>query len=86
MLKARTYVDLPHAQRPSNAGEHIYNHERPHEALGLHTPACRYRASPRSCPSTLPSIEYRAEDIVSTVSMEWLGPLRTATGCACPKR
>lgn len=74
VLNAHTYLDLPHAQRAFERWRAQYNHERPHDALGLHTPASRYRVSPRSCPSSLPSIEYRAEDIVSTVS--WNGQVR----------
>ena len=74
VLNAHTYLDLPHAQRAFERFRVQYNHERPHDALGLYTPASRYRASPRSCPSSLPSIEYRAQDIVSTVS--WNGLVR----------
>src|SRR6185436_14549201 len=37
---------------------HIYNHERPHEALGQKRPATIYRSSPRAYPETLPPIEY----------------------------
>ena len=35
-----------------------YNRERPHEALGMQTPACFYRPSERCYPSKLPGIEY----------------------------
>ena len=38
-----------------------YNHERPHEALGLAAPASRYNPSPRQLPSTLPPVEYDAD-------------------------
>lgn len=37
-----------------------FNEERPHEALGQHTPASRYEASPRPFPAKLPPIEYPA--------------------------
>jgi transposase InsO family protein len=37
---------------------HIYNHERPHEALGQKRPATIYRPSPRPYPESLPPIEY----------------------------
>ena len=33
----------------------IYNHERPHEALGMDVPARRYAPSSRRRPSSLPS-------------------------------
>jgi transposase InsO family protein len=45
----------------------IYNHKRPHQALGLAVPASRYRPSPRSLPRTLPEPEYQASDIVRIV-------------------
>ena len=35
-----------------------YNHERPHEALGMRAPAEVYRPSPRPIPSRLPEFEY----------------------------
>ena len=45
----------------------MYNHERPHDALGLQTPASRYSASPISYSQALPAIEYPAGDIVAVV-------------------
>ena len=35
-----------------------FNHERPHEALDMHTPATVYRRSPREMPQKLPALEY----------------------------
>ncbi len=35
-----------------------FNHERPHEALDMHTPASVYRRSPREMPQKLPALEY----------------------------
>jgi transposase InsO family protein len=46
---------------------HSYNHERPHEALGMATPASRYRASPFAFPETLGPIQYLADDLVRHV-------------------
>jgi hypothetical protein len=37
-----------------------YNHERPHEALGMKTPASLYAPSPRPYPERLPRLEYPA--------------------------
>src|SRR5438552_593528 len=45
----------------------IYNHKRPHQALGLEVPASRYRPSPRSMPSKLPEPEYQTGDVLRTV-------------------
>lgn len=36
----------------------IYNHERPHDSLGLKVPADRYRPSTRSYPEQLPLLDY----------------------------
>lgn len=46
----------------------VYNFERPHESLGLKSPASRYIVSPRSYPSRLPPIEYETQDKVRKVS------------------
>lgn len=35
-----------------------FNHERPHEALEMRTPAAIYRSSPRPMPTQLPALEY----------------------------
>lgn len=42
----------------------IYNHERPHEGIGMLRPAERYRPSPRSLPAKLPSVDYGEGEIV----------------------
>lgn len=36
----------------------IYNHHRPHEGIGMRTPASCYKASPRPYPGKVPSPEY----------------------------
>lgn len=46
----------------------VYNYERPHESLGMNTPASRYKVSPRPYPSSLPPIEYGSQDKVRKVS------------------
>jgi putative transposase len=54
-----------------------YNEERPHEALGLKTPADYYRHSSRIYPERLRAVEYPSEWIVRRVSpggqMRWGG-------------
>jgi putative transposase len=47
-------------QRAHDRFRHEYNDIRPHEALGLRTPASRYAASRRTMPSQLRSPEYPA--------------------------
>lgn len=67
VLLGRKFRDLTDVQRHFNAWRHVYNFERPHEALGMQTPASRYSASMRSMPSKLPEVEYGPEDIVRRV-------------------
>ena len=59
--------DLDDAQHHFNRWRHIYNFERPHEAIGMATPATRYSPSPRSMPDKLPELEYGPQDIVRRV-------------------
>jgi transposase InsO family protein len=54
--------NLIHAQRRFDPFRHDYNHERPHESLGMAVPASRYQVSTRSFPEMLPPVEY-AEDV-----------------------
>ena len=67
VLRYQHFSDLSHCQREFDAWRQIYNHERPHEALGNQVPADRYRVSPRSFPSKLPTIEYDWADTVRKV-------------------
>lgn len=46
------------AQRAFDRWRHVYNRERPHQALGFIAPAARYRPSKRSFPATLPAPYY----------------------------
>jgi len=59
--------DLADCQRAFDRWRAVYNHERPHQALGMVPPAVRYRPSTRSFPETLPAIEYDAGEIVRRV-------------------
>lgn len=59
--------DLPHSQKVFDQWRPIYNQQRPHEALGLATPATRYQASRRSLPKALAPIEYSPGDLLFTV-------------------
>lgn len=53
---ARKTPDLQ--QRAFNQFRQIYNEERPHEALGMQTPASRYQISPRAMPTRLEPLAY----------------------------
>jgi transposase InsO family protein len=50
VLATPRYPDLAACQRAFDAWRACYNHERPHEALGLATPITRYAVSPRPFP------------------------------------
>jgi transposase InsO family protein len=70
VLSGRSFRDLPACQTAFDRWRHVYNHERPHEALALATPAERYHASARSFPEVLPTIEYGPGDIVRKVDQD----------------
>jgi len=58
------WSDQSQAQARFDAWRPVYNHERPHQALGMIPPAERYRPSERSMPQELEPIEYGPEDHV----------------------
>lgn len=49
---------MPAQQEVLDRFRREYNDERPHEGIGMATPASRYQASPRSYPEQLPEVEY----------------------------
>jgi transposase InsO family protein len=60
-------LDLLACQRRFDAWRLLYNHERPHESLGMAAPASRYRQSSSHFPKTLPPLEYGPDDRVRKV-------------------
>ena len=74
VLAGRSFGNLVQAQAAFHRWRGIYNHQRPHEALGMDTPAKHYQASPRSYPEQLPPIEYAEGDEV--IEIKWNGELR----------
>jgi hypothetical protein len=64
VLQNRSFTSFAEITRAFDVWREIYNHERPHEALGLQTPAFRYRPSVRSYPEVLPMPEYCPDDRV----------------------
>lgn len=66
-IRGKNYHDLADCQNGFDIFRHIYNHERPHEALGLETPASRYCPSVFEFREFLPVIEYLPGDIVRHV-------------------
>ena len=71
VLAGRSFTDLRQAQSAFERWRGVYNHERPHDALGLDTPARHYLPSPRRYPKALPPIEYPSGDTV--VDVKWNG-------------
>jgi transposase InsO family protein len=64
VLQNRSFASFAEVTPAFAAWREIYNHERPHEALGLEVPASRYRPSVRSYPEDLPMPEYGPDDRV----------------------
>lgn len=60
LLSRHTWRDLAHCRAQFARYRHVYNCQRPHDALQGATPLSRYRPSPRSMPASLPPIEYDA--------------------------
>jgi transposase InsO family protein len=56
-----------HAQKLFDNWRHLYNHERPHEAISMDVPAQRYEASKKIMPSYVPCIEYNDDAILRKV-------------------
>ncbi|TXH35009.1 MAG: IS481 family transposase [Rhodospirillaceae bacterium] len=67
VLSLQRFRSLGDMQRAFDRWRHIYNCQRPHQALGFDVPASRYRLSPRPMPDRLPKIDYAQSDIVRTV-------------------
>jgi transposase InsO family protein len=68
LLQSRNFRNLADVQTAFDPYRHIYNHQRPHQAIGMAVPSSRYRISPRSFPETLPAIEYDSIDIIRKVA------------------
>jgi len=58
LLAGVTFTSLEDCEQRFAAWRTIYNTIRPHEALGMSTPASRYRCSPRSYVEDPPEFEY----------------------------
>jgi transposase InsO family protein len=67
LLTHRSFRDLRAAQCAFDHWREIYNCERPHDALDGHTPAARYRPSPRPFPEAPPPVEYASDRTVRKV-------------------
>jgi len=70
VIQGRVFHGLDGCQRHFDQWREIYNHQRPHEALGLEVPAQRYRPSERPFPEVLPLWEYGVGDTVRKVQTD----------------
>ena len=67
LLARRDFASLADAQPHSDAFRSLYNHQRPHQALGDAVPASRYRVSPRPWRPADPGFDYAPGAITRTV-------------------
>jgi transposase InsO family protein len=67
VLSQGSLEDLDQCQVAFDRWQQVYNYERPHEALGLDSPASRYEPSTRPFPEQLPPVLYDTSDIVRKV-------------------
>ncbi len=68
LLNHNYYSDLEEVANAFIKWQHIYNTQRPHEALGMDTPISHYKVSPRNYPEVLPVIEYDSNDTVRKIT------------------
>ena len=79
LLAGRHFQSLKSIQQAFDTWRQMYNHERPHQALGMATPISRYQPSPRAYPERLPPIEYGDADVVLRVGIN--GEVRFKSQC-----
>jgi transposase InsO family protein len=66
-LSGSPFRDLVQAQAALDSWRQVYNHERPHEALGLQVPISRYQPSPRNYCVTPEPFCHAPDDIIRKV-------------------
>jgi transposase InsO family protein len=67
LINRKPLAELGEAQAAFDAWREMYNHVRPHEAIGLAVPASRYRPSPRTMPEAIDPPDYGAQAEVRKV-------------------
>jgi transposase InsO family protein len=76
VLRGNRFRDVPEIQRRFDPFRECYNHERPHQALGLAVPASRYQISHRAFPEQITPWEYAPDVQVRKVddgTISWRG-------------
>ena len=68
VLDGRAFADLAQAQRAFDTWREVYNSRRPHQALGMATPASRYRMSSQPMPEHIEPPQYQPGDHVRKVA------------------
>jgi transposase InsO family protein len=68
VIQARQFRTLLDCQRSFDEWRDDYNFTRPHEAIGMATPAQRFSISDVAFPETMPEIEYAPGDKIRKVS------------------
>lgn len=67
VIRTHRYAALEECQRAFDRWRHVYNHQRPHEAIGLDVPARHYRPSAVAFPETVAAFVYGPGDHVRKV-------------------
>ena len=67
LLSHSSMADLIQCQSQFDHWRYSYNYERPHEALNMQPPSCRYQLSVRAFPEVLPPILYDSGSIIRKV-------------------
>jgi len=67
VIAQQSFRDLSQVQRCFDAWRQVYNHERPHQAIGDLPPASRFHPAPREFPETLAPIGYEPDCLVRKV-------------------
>ena len=70
VIDDHSFADLAEAQARFDAWREVYNHERPHQAIGDEPPATRFREAARRLPAELPPIEYDGDCLVRRVQKD----------------
>ena len=70
VLALRAFENLAQCQKAFDQWRPVYNHERPHEALGLATPATRFTPSQRPMPETPPMPEYSDGEVLRKINKD----------------
>ena len=68
VMSLRPLATMADAQKAFDHWRQVYNHQRPHAALGLKVPASRYRPSPRAMPRKLAEPLYEEGTLTRKVS------------------